>query len=114
METPEVIKSKKGIIMRTRGGHLVELSQEGDCDGVKPGDKFIFNGLEELVIGFSDNDGAANYPFSFIWTLTKGEKAIGFWPAGGRIDKHKSTLINAEKALTAETTESVIMKFLNS
>ncbi len=110
---PEVIKSKKGIIIRTCGDRWVELSQEGDCSGIKSGDKFTLNGVEEMVIGFSNDQNTADVPFSLIWTLAKGEKRAGFWNKGGTIEKLKLSIRKAEKAMTADTTEEEIMNFLN-
>lgn len=116
MITTEVIRGKKGIIMRTFENRWVELSQEGNCNGIKPGDKFILNCVKEMVIGFSNDLYKADSPFTLIWTLPKREKGVEGWEKDGRIKKLKQmgAIRKTEKAMTPDTTEEEIKNFLNS
>ncbi len=100
--------------MRTTDGRQVELSQEGDYNGIKPGDKFRLNCVEQLVIGFSNNLLEANSPFSLIGVLGKGEKEVELWEIDGPIAKLKKSIKRAGKPMTADTAEEEIRNFLNS
>lgn len=102
--------------MRTRGinNKWVELSLEGEISGVKPGDQFTSNGFDKLVIGFSSDENTAKHPLTKIWTLTKNEIEIGYWPKEGEIEKIKPYIRKAEKPITIETVEERLKRFLNS
>lgn len=111
---PQVIRSKNGIVMRTSDDLWVELSQEGDCNGIRPGDSFTLNGVDELVIGFSNELYRADSSLSWIWTLPKRERRLECREKDGTISKIKKTMRKAEKVMTADTTEEEIGNFLNS
>jgi hypothetical protein len=108
---PEVVISndKNAIKMRTYAGNRwIEVSLEGDCNGINPGDTFISpnDGIKSMIIGFEPG---------LVWALKKDGKRIGCFSAEGEtIRIIKTSLIKAESLMTAETAAGTIDNFQNS
>lgn len=108
---PEVFidKDKNGIKMQPYAGkRWVEVSLEGDCDGINPGDTFISpsDGIKSMVIGFE---------CELVWAIKKGESRIGcFSNKGNAINVIKKSIAKAKSPMTVKTAVEIITNFQNS
>ncbi len=104
-----VTNDKKGVIMRdSAADRWTEVSLEGECNGINPGDTFISpkDGIKSMVIGFSHRR---------VWAIKKGQCRIGcFDTEGETFDEVKATLTKYKRPMTAGTAEETINNFVNS